>query len=75
MKKILMVTYDSPNIDRRIYLFADTLQKAGYSVSILTPYAQEEVGFEHINVINLVEKNSITNVTSSIFIKESRIYF
>lgn len=71
MKKILMVTYDSPNIDRRIYLFADTLQKAGYSVSILTPYAQEEVGFEHINVINLVEKNSITNVTSSIFIKET----
>ena len=36
MKKVLMVTYDSPNIDRRIYLFADTLQKAGYSVSILT---------------------------------------
>lgn len=70
MKKILMVTYDSPNIDRRIYLFANILQRAGYGVSILTPYAQEEVGFEHINVINLVQKNSITNVTSPIFIKE-----
>lgn len=71
MKKVLMVTYDSPNIDRRIYLFADALQDAGYDVSILTPYAQDEVGYEHIKVINLVEKNSITNVTSLIFIKET----
>ena len=65
-----MVTYDSPNIDRRIYLAADALQEAGYEVDILTPFANPEAGFEHINIINLIEKNNINTVTSPIFLKD-----
>ena len=70
MKKVLMVTYDSPNIDRRIYLAAEALQEVGYDVSILTPFAKQEIGFEHINVINLIEKNNINQITSPIFLKD-----
>ena len=70
MKKILMVTYDSPNIDRRIYLVADALQEVGYDVSILSPFADIEKGFEHIKVINLVDKNKRYAMLSTVFIKD-----
>lgn len=70
MKKVLMVTYDSPNIDRRIYLAAEALQDEGYDVSILTPYAKPEIGFEHINIINLIKKNNISKIASPIFLKD-----
>lgn len=70
MKKILMITYDSPNIDRRIYLAAEALQVEGYDVSILTPFASPEIGFEHIKVINLIEKSNISQIASPIFLKD-----
>jgi len=69
MKKILMITYDSPNIDRRIYLFADTLQSIGYDVSILTPHAEVENGFEHIDVINLYNKSIVNIIKPSLHSK------
>ncbi|ADU91941.1 glycosyltransferase [Taylorella equigenitalis] len=70
MKKILIITYDSPNIDRRIYLISDSLEKSGYDVNILTPYANVEEGYEHIKVINLIEKNPFNTVSSPVFIKD-----
>lgn len=70
MKKVLMITYDSPNIDRRIYLFADALLEVGYDVSILTIYADKERGFEHIDVVNLIEKKDPRAIVSPSFLKE-----
>jgi len=53
MKKILIITLDSPHIDRRTLLFAKALKEIGYQTSILTPYAEIEKGFEDIEIINL----------------------
>lgn len=63
MKKVLFVTYDSPNIDRRIYLFADALEEFGYDVTILAPCADVELGFEHLKVINVYEKSKLNIVS------------
>ncbi len=53
MKKIIFITLDSPYIDRRILLFAKSLQTIGYDCSVLTSYAVAEQGFEDINILNL----------------------
>lgn len=70
MKKVLFITYDSPNIDRRIYLFADALQKNNYDVSILSPMAVPEEGYGHINVIKLFNNNFSGHYSFALRIKK-----
>lgn len=52
-KSVLIITYDSPYIDRRIFLFARTLNENGYDARVLSPYGAVEKGFEGIEIINL----------------------
>lgn len=50
MKKICMITHDTPHIDRRILLQAKTLIENGYDVSIIYPFGDVNSDFADIGI-------------------------
>ena len=54
---IVHFTLDSPHIDRRILLISRSLEKYGHKTKILTPYAETEVGFENIEIVNVCKSS------------------
>lgn len=53
--EVLLISFDSPHVDRRILLFARTLMESGYRVKILAPCAAVEEGFEDIEIENVLK--------------------
>ncbi|RME04266.1 MAG: glycosyltransferase [Planctomycetota bacterium] len=60
--RVLILTLDSPHLDRRTLLFAQALQQEGFEVCVLTPYAKAEEGFEDIHVVDLIQESSSTRL-------------
>jgi glycosyltransferase involved in cell wall biosynthesis len=56
-KKVLFITLDFPNIDRRILMFARWLKEEGAAVSILCPDSVEYEDMQDINFIRLIEES------------------
>ncbi len=61
MKKVCMITHDSPYIDRRILLEAKSLIENGYNVTIIHPFGEVNSDFANVG-INYISTNPNINI-------------
>lgn len=85
--EVLTLCLDWPYIDRRVLLFAKTLQDSGCKVRILSLDAKQENGFEDIEIINVLPhsngkrlsylkvKKSIKNIAPPLLLKITRYIY